>query len=201
MWCLNRCAVQAWPQKRSVPTTILAISVQQSRPRDLSQGQTTVKIRPGPTRRSRRVLILTAKTAAKRLEDGALANTMKIKALAALRGGMIGAAKLTARAIPHGERLRTRNSSTPKRPFLIQCEGTLRVRVPEPHPYRVSCLPRTLFFLVEGITPPANAGNPKSKTRTPKYNGMYFSYFVLRFSDLVSRKESPSHEYYARFVG
>jgi hypothetical protein len=79
-----------------MPSKHLAISVKQPWAALLVVGVKTVEVRTWATRTRGRVLIHAAKTADPRPEGWLLVNTPELKALAALRGGLVGVAELTA---------------------------------------------------------------------------------------------------------
>src|SRR5947208_17153186 len=74
----------------------LALSVKQPWAALLIAGLKTVEVRTWPTRARGRVLIHAAKTADPRPEGWALITTPELRELAAVRGGIIGSAEVTA---------------------------------------------------------------------------------------------------------
>jgi hypothetical protein len=136
-----------------MPAKLVAISVQQPWAALLVAGVKTVEVRTWATRRRGRVLIHAAKGIDDRPEGWALVTTPELQQLAALRGGIVGVAELTACV-----KYRTaeafaaaaeahRNAPDWFRPglhgFVFQ----------NPHPIAYHpCPGRTLFFAVEGIT-------------------------------------------------
>jgi hypothetical protein len=79
-----------------MPAKHLAISVKQPWAALLVAGLKTVEVRTWPTAKRGRVCIHAAKSADPRPEGWALVTTPELKELAALRGGIIGVAELTA---------------------------------------------------------------------------------------------------------
>jgi hypothetical protein len=137
-----------------MPSKHLAISVKQPWAALLIAGVKTVEVRTWATRTRGRVLIHAAKTPDPRPEGWLLVNTPELKALAALRGGLIGVAELTACVrYRTAEAFAEAAESHRNAPNWFQPGGLYGFVFQNPHPIAYHACPgRTLFFTVEGIT-------------------------------------------------
>src|SRR5262245_45140646 len=137
-----------------MPTRAIAISVRQPWAALLVAGVKTVEIRSWPTRERGRVLIHAARLPDERPEGWALVNTPELKALAALRGGIIGFAELTAcvryrSAAAFAKAVEAHRND----PSWFDAKGLYGFVFQNPTPIAYHACPgRTLFFTVEGIT-------------------------------------------------
>jgi hypothetical protein len=137
-----------------MPAKLLAISVKQPWAALLVAGVKTVEVRTWPTRARGRVLIHAARAPDARPDGWALVATPELRVLAECRGGLIGAAELTA-CVRYasaeefaGATGAHRNNPDWYRPgglygFVFQNPGVIAYH---------ACPGRTLFFTVEGIT-------------------------------------------------
>jgi hypothetical protein len=137
-----------------MPAKYFAISVKQPWAALLVAGVKTVEVRTWPTRKRGRMLIHAAKVPDAGAEGWALVNTPELKALASLRGGIIGAAELTAcvqyrTAGAFAEALEQHRIA----PARFDAEGLFGFVFQNPHPIAYHACPgQLLFFTVEGIT-------------------------------------------------
>jgi ASCH domain len=136
-----------------MPARIFALSVKQPWASLLVAGIKTVEIRTWPTRRRGRIFIHAAKTADDRPEGWALITTPELKELAAIRGGIIGFADLTAcmqYRTAQAFSAATEAHRNPPEWYRDRLHGFV---FQNPHPIAYHACPgRTLFFAVEGIT-------------------------------------------------
>ena len=133
---------------------LLAISVRQPWAALLVAGVKTVEVRTWPTRTRGPVLIHAAKTADPRPEGWALVSTPELQSLAALRGGIIGTAELTA-CIRYrtAEAFAEAAESHRNAPEWFRPAGLYGFVFQRPRPMEYHACPgRTLFFTVEGIS-------------------------------------------------
>lgn len=137
-------------------TRILAISVKQPWAALIVAGVKTAEIRTWPTRTRGRVLIHAAKAADGRPEGWALVNTPELKALAALRGGIIGAAELTACVRYRTTAAFARAAGSHRNdPGWFDARGLYGFVFQNPRPIAYHACPgRTLFFTVSDIELP-----------------------------------------------
>ena len=148
--------------ENSPPEEVFALSVKQPWAALLVAGVKTVEVRTWPTARRGRVLIHAGKIPDDRPEGWALVNTPELRALADLRGGVIGVAELvecrsygTAAAFAAGCE-QHRNSPdwfVPPRLYGFV------FRDPRPIEYH-ACRGKTLFFAVH-----MPSGEPRVSTR------------------------------------
>ncbi len=137
-----------------MPSKILALSVKQPWAALIVAGVKTVEVRTWATRTRGPVLIHAAKTADDRPEGWALINSLELKALAALRGGLIGVADLTScvryrTAEAFSEAVESHRNA----PGWFRPAGLYGFVFQNPRPIAYHACPgRTLFFTVEGIT-------------------------------------------------
>ena len=135
-----------------MPTKLLAISVKQPWAALLVAGVKTVEVRTWPTRKRGPILIHAASAADDRPEGWALVTTPELKALAALRRGIIGAAELTACV-----RYRTAEAFAEaadehrNAPDWFRPGGLYGFVFQKPRPIEYHACPgRTLFFVGDG---------------------------------------------------
>lgn len=146
--------VRALPENESMTTKVLAISVKQPWAALLVAGVKSVEVRTWPTRKRGPVLIHAAQTPDDRTEGWALITTPELKALAALRGGIIGVANLTA-CVRYGtaEAFARTTDEHRNNPDWFKSGGLYGFVFQNPRPIAYHACPgRTLFFTVEGIT-------------------------------------------------
>jgi hypothetical protein len=137
-----------------MPAKLLTLSVKQPWAALLVAGVKTIEIRTWRTRTRGRVLIHAAKTADRRPEGWALITTAELSELAALRGGIIGAADLTA-CVRYCTAETFAGAAEEHRndPSWFAPGGLYGFVFQNPHPIAYHACPgRTLFFAVEGIT-------------------------------------------------
>ena len=137
-----------------MPTKILALSVKQPWAALLAAGVKTVEVRTWATRARGPLLIHAAKTADARPEGWALVNSPELQALAALRGGVIGRADLTACVrYRTGEAFAAAAESHRNAPDWFRPAGLYGFVFQNPRPIAYHACPgRTLIFTVEGFT-------------------------------------------------
>jgi hypothetical protein len=146
--------VLATPENSIMPAKLLALSVKQPWAALLVVGLKSVEVRTWPTRKRGRVLIHAAKSIDERPEGWALINTPELKALAALRGGIIGIAELTSCVrYRTAEAFARATDEHRNNPDWFDSKGLYGFVFQNPHPIAYHACPgRTLFFIVEGIT-------------------------------------------------
>lgn len=146
--------IRATPEFPFMLAKLPAISVKQPWAALLVAGVKTVEIRSWATRVRGRVLIHAAKTVDPRPEGWALLTTPELKALATLRGGVIGSAELTACVSYRTAEAFARAAESHRNdPDWFAPGGLYGFVFQNPRPIAYHACPgRTLFFMVEGIT-------------------------------------------------
>jgi hypothetical protein len=151
---VSRQPVRASPENAPMPTEMLALSVKQPWAALLVAGVKTVEVRTWSTRTRGPVLLHAAKTIDDRPDGWALVTTPELKALAAVRGGLIGAADLTA-CVRYGtaDAFARATEAHRNNPDWFKPGGVYGFVFQNPRPIAYHACPgRTLFFTVEGIT-------------------------------------------------
>jgi hypothetical protein len=145
----------------------VAISVKQPWAALLVAGHKTIEVRRWPTRRCGPVLIHAARIADERPQGWARINTPELEAAAALRGGIVGAAEITACrtyesaaafAADAPLHLNAPDWFAPLRLFGFVLQDARAVTF---YPY----VGRTMFFTVDGYAPSGETRNPKVEIR------------------------------------
>jgi hypothetical protein len=139
-----------------MPVKPLAISVKQPWAALLVAGVKSVEVRTWPTAKRGRVFIHAAKSADPRPEGWSLVTTPELKQLASLRGGIIGAAELTACVCYRSAEAFAEAAEEHRNdPDWFRAGGLYGFVFQKPRPVEYHACPgRTLFFTVEGITLP-----------------------------------------------